>query len=398
MSDQPQQEIMSAQGGDLLSDTGLASVLAKAEIDQQIATARAFPRSWKQVQDRIRSLATLDVETALACTYRKPQGKDKAGNQEYVTGKSIRFAEIVASMYGNSRQGARVISINRKDKTVTAQGVFHDLETNSLTVKEVTRSIATRTGSVFSADMIVVAANAACSIAIRNAILAGVPEAVYKRGYEEAQRLARGDEASLSERRMKAVKAFGELGIKPAQVYEVIGVKGLEDIQLDELMHIGGIYNGITAGDITLESVFYPPKEEAKKAQVIEPDPDDVVGSKPGKKPSSEPKETTQESAADSQGAGEFPHDPETGEIIEDVPAKELPAVSSYVARLIKDIDAQESAEQLEGYILKMFKSNDFKALNELDGQGPVYEAAMAHPCWSEIPDGFIRSKIIGGH
>lgn len=56
---------------------------------------------------------------------------------------------------------------------MTAQGVFHDLERNVAITYEVRRRIVDKNGRRYKPDMIGVTANAACSIALRNAILRG---------------------------------------------------------------------------------------------------------------------------------------------------------------------------------------------------------------------------------
>jgi len=378
----------------LHDDTGTLLAIQRAEIDIQIATARQFPRSWKEVQDSIRSLSTLDKATAESCTYSKPQGKDKDGKQQFVNGPSIRFAEIVASMYGNCRQAARVISIDRKNKQVVAQGVFHDLERNTLTLKEVSRSIATKSGGIYSADMIVVAGNAACSIALRNAILSGVPAAVYKKGLDEAQRLVRGDLKTLAERRQMAVKAFEEFGVKPAQVYAAIGVRGLEDIQLDELMILGGIMNGIKAGDTTVEEVFAPKEEAKPKPQTLAADPADQIGKKP--EPKAEAKEDYPTEAEPEPETVTEVIDSETGEVIE---GEVTFIYNSSVAPFIDRIKSANTATDLEAALKAMFKDKAFQEINAQDLHEPIYEAAKTHPAWDKLDSGsVVRNKIMSGY
>ena len=84
------------------ANASLAVTLARAEIDQQIATARALPRSIERAIKNIVTLSTLDEETAAECIYALPRGG------KTIRGPSIRFAEIVASQWGNARVGSRV--------------------------------------------------------------------------------------------------------------------------------------------------------------------------------------------------------------------------------------------------------------------------------------------------
>ena len=54
----------------------LAVSIAMAEVDQQITTAHAYPRSVDQAVRNILSLATLDEETAAECAYVHSTGRD----------------------------------------------------------------------------------------------------------------------------------------------------------------------------------------------------------------------------------------------------------------------------------------------------------------------------------
>src|SRR5678816_4803120 len=85
-----------------------------------------------------------------------------------IVGPSVRFAEVVASSWGNIRSGARIIDID--DKFITAQGQCFDLEKNICVQVEVKRRITKKDGKRYDDDMIGVTGNAACSISLRNAV------------------------------------------------------------------------------------------------------------------------------------------------------------------------------------------------------------------------------------
>lgn len=233
-------------------DTRLVSELAKAEIDQQITTARQFPRSVKRASDNILSLATLDAEAAAECIYALP----RAGKA--ITGPSIRLAEIIAGQWGNCRVAARVVDVNRAEKYVEAEGVFHDLETNSATKATVRRRIVDSKGRIYTDDMIIVTGNAACSIARRNAILAGVPRAVWRRAEDAARSVIKGDVKTLSERREKAMQAFAVYGVTPDQIFAALGVAGDQEITLEHIPILVGMYSALKNGEATVEEMFAP--------------------------------------------------------------------------------------------------------------------------------------------
>lgn len=241
----------------------LAVSLARAEIDQQIITARAMPRSLSRAVSNITTLATLDEVSAEECIYALP----RAGKA--IKGPSIRLAEIIASQYGNCRVGARVVHVDRYDKYVEAEGVFHDLETNTATTSRVRRRISNKRGELLHEDMIIVTGNAACAIAKRNAILGGVPKAVWRKAYDAVESVIAGDVKTLTERRPMALKAFAAFGVKPEQIFNSLGVAGLDDITLDHMATLTGMRSSLKSGESTVEEMFptkptngdHPPKD-----------------------------------------------------------------------------------------------------------------------------------------
>lgn len=228
----------------------LAVSLARAEIDQQILTARAMPRSISRSVGNIMTLATLDEASAEECIYALP----RAGKA--IKGPSIRLAEIIASQYGNCRVGARVVHVDRYEKFVEAEGVFHDLETNTATTSRVRRRISNKRGDLLQEDMIIVTGNAACAIAKRNAILGGVPKAVWRKAYDAVESVIAGDVKTLAERRPMALKAFAAFGVKPEQIFEALGVAGLDDITLDHMATLTGMRSSLKSGESTVEEMF----------------------------------------------------------------------------------------------------------------------------------------------
>ncbi|MFC6520097.1 hypothetical protein ACFQAT_10285 [Undibacterium arcticum] len=111
-----EQEVMTIESGTI-------ALLNKSEIEQQVATAHKFPRSIKKFRDETMQMVTLTEKIAGECIYSLPRGG------KTIEGPSARFAEVIASAWGNSRAGARVVS--DQGEFVTAQGVFHDLERTS---------------------------------------------------------------------------------------------------------------------------------------------------------------------------------------------------------------------------------------------------------------------------
>lgn len=230
------------------------TLIAKAELDQQITTARAYPRSLKRFVNECLDMATLNENVAAGCIYALPR------DGKTIEGPSARLAEIVASAWGNCRAGARVV--DEGPEFITAQGVFHDLERNVAITYEVRRRITGRDGKRFKADMIGVTGNAACSIALRNAVFKGVPKAFWSDIYEAARRAAVGDIKTLANKRSDALAYVQKMGATPDMVVAALGVGGVEDIGLDELATLKGIITAIRDGETSIEQAFAP-KESA---------------------------------------------------------------------------------------------------------------------------------------
>lgn len=234
---------------------GLA-VTVSAEIDRQISTAKAYPRSVKRFVAKATELVTLNEGVAGSCIYNLPRG----GKQ--IVGPSVRFAEMVASAYGNLRCGARVV--DEGETMLTAQGVCHDLEANIAITFETQRRITKRNGQRYDDDMIAVTGNAANSIALRNAILRCIPKALWSSIYDAARKTAVGDAKTLTSRRDGMLAKFGQLGVTKEQVFALLEKPGIDDITLDDLEKMIGVFTAIKDGK-AIEEYFEPPQGEAKQ-------------------------------------------------------------------------------------------------------------------------------------
>ena len=229
-------------------ESGTAALINRSEIDMQISTAHKFPRSIKRFRQEALAMVTLNEQIAESCIYALPRGN------KTIEGPSARFAEVVASAWGNCRAGARVVS--DQGNFVTAQGIFHDLERNVAITYEVQRRITDSRGRRYNDDMIGVTGNAASSIALRNAILKGVPKAFWSEMYDAARRTVMGDIKTLANRRAEAMAVFQRYGVLPERVFAKLGVAGEQDITLEHLVVLRGIVTAIKDGDTTAEQAF----------------------------------------------------------------------------------------------------------------------------------------------
>jgi hypothetical protein len=235
-------------------EMALISAVAKAELDQQITTARAFPRSLKKFVDECRDMACLNEKVAAECFYAIPR------DGKMIEGPSVRLGEIVQSAWGNCQSGARIV--DEGEDFITAQGVFFDLERNVRVTMEVRRRISsTKNGHKrrYSQDMIGVTGSAACSIALRNAIFRGIPKAFWNDIYLEARKVAAGDAKSLVANRAEALRwLHGKHSVTEKMVLDALGLKGIEDIGLEELATLRGMITAVKDGEVTIAAIFAP--------------------------------------------------------------------------------------------------------------------------------------------
>ena len=252
------QEIIQVQQADMLQ------ALNRSEIDQQVATAKQYPRHLPTVLNQIQTYATMDVETASDCFYALYR-KNADGSDQMISGLSVRMAEIIANAWGNLRVATRIIG--NDGKTITAQAVCHDLETNVAISQEVKRSILTKKGYTFSQDMQVVTGNAAAAIAFRNAVLKVIPKAVTKRVIEEVRKVAMGQALDLETQRQTLIQYFGKFNVTEQMIFDLLQITKREELDKERVFVLKGLYNAIKEGDTTVQEAFVKPVEERKVAE-----------------------------------------------------------------------------------------------------------------------------------
>lgn len=269
--EEPQSQSASAENDQLpqVIEAGSLALLARAEVDVQISTAHAFPRSISAFKAEARSMVTLNEDLAASCFYKLPRGKDERGNAKLIEGPSVRLAEIVGSAWGNIRYGSRVIQIG--EKSVTAQGVCHDLQKNVSATLEVQRRITNRHGKRFNDDMIGVTAAAACSIALRNAIFRVVPMAFVQELMQLAKQTAIGDAKTLASRRDRMIVHFSKMGVGIDRILRRVEVRGVDDIGLQQLEDLLGLATSIKDGDVSIDNAFpeEKPAEQVSRTATV---------------------------------------------------------------------------------------------------------------------------------
>lgn len=236
------------------------TALTKGEIDAQIATAKLYPRNLAKVLNNIETLATMDEDIAGSCFYTlRRQGK-------VIEGPSVRMAEIVASSWGNLRTGYRIIA--NDGKTITAQGICHDLETNTAVTTEVRRRITDKKGQTYNDDMQIITGNAACAIAFRNAVFKVVPAALVKKPIDKAKKVSLGESMTLETSRAKMLDYFKTIGVDEKQIFDYLSVEKVEEIDIDMVVELRGLATAIKEGTTTVKEAFEP-KIDPQKAQEV---------------------------------------------------------------------------------------------------------------------------------
>lgn len=244
----------------VVSQPDMLAALNASEIDMQIATAHKFPRNVEKSLARIKELAIQDPDTAADCFYVLHR-KSADGEEVDIDGLSVRMAEIIAGSWGNLRVASRIIG--NDGKTITAQAVCHDLETNFAISVEVKRRITTKKGFTFSEDMQVVTGNAASAIARRNAILTVVPKAVTAKVVAEIKEVAFGQALDVPKSRQMMITYYQKLGITTEQILHYLEVDCVDNIKKEHILRMRATTQAIKEGTTTLEETFIKPAAEA---------------------------------------------------------------------------------------------------------------------------------------
>lgn len=256
-------EIVTSTG---LVDIASLSAVDRSAIDMQIATAKRYPRSVEKSLKEAQTLACLDEETAETMFYTLER-KGRNNEKTFISGPSVRLAEVMLYAWGNMRVDG---DISAEEKTyVEGQGTCFDLEKNIAVRVKVRRGITTSAGKRYGTDMINVTANASVSLAIRNAIVRVIPRTYIDRLYEGARKAALG-EGTMVQKRQNSFGWFQQNGMKPAQVFQVLGVKGMDDVGEEHILILKGLRNAIKEGETTVEKLLRTTDGESGAASLNE--------------------------------------------------------------------------------------------------------------------------------
>lgn len=226
--------------------------ITRAEMESQSAAAHKYKRSIRQSLLEARTMATTSESVAASCFYKLPRGG------KVLEGPSIRLAEIFACAFGNMHTLSRVVKVG--EKFITAQGIAWDIEKNNRRVVEVERRITTAKGERFKDDMIGVTGNAACSIAVRNAIFSVIPRSYVEEVMLECKKVAIGDAGTFTTRRQALVDwIVGKMGIGLDRILSAVSRKHAEDIDEADFLTLRGFCTAIKDGEAKVDDCFPSP-------------------------------------------------------------------------------------------------------------------------------------------
>ena len=220
-----------------VADTGAMEALNRSEHDIKVTTAKKYPRSMRGFKNSALEMATLDEGIAGSCFYVLPRGKSN------IEGPSVRLAEIIGSAFGNLSYGSRIVACDKQ--WITAQGVCYDYEKNVSACIEVRSRITNKIGETFNDDMIQVTGRAACAIALREAIFKIIPRALWNDIYEQARITSVGKGKTMIASRNDCMTAWKKAGASEQQVLEFLGRKGIEDVTMDDLIQLRGMWTAM---------------------------------------------------------------------------------------------------------------------------------------------------------
>ncbi len=253
------------RGGNALArrvDPAIAAAQAQAvaTIQARYAMARANPRSWDDVRQRVLKTCTRPAFAEKAI-YVKPMGKSS------VRGPSVRLAEELARTAGNLQVGSEVVYEDHHKRVIDV--IVVDLETNLVTTGPVTVEktveraspkdrliIAQRTNTAGEAVYIVAATddeltiktNAMVSKMRRNLVLAMMPADIVEEALDQCRATSRGEAKDQGAARKKIADSFATVGVAVRDVEEYLG-HGFDMMTPDEVQHLREVFATLRDGE-----------------------------------------------------------------------------------------------------------------------------------------------------
>ena len=158
---------------------------------------------------------------------------------------------------GKNAKQQRIKSID--NKSVVAEAVAFDMETNYAVCVEARRSIIDKSGNRYTENVIETNAMAIMAIAERNAILKVIPKSIIDNVYKEAFSFAYGnlsDKTALVKERNRLFNIFKDTyGMLEADVIKCIGLNTKEAVNSENIADLHGIIQSLKDKEITVEDL-----------------------------------------------------------------------------------------------------------------------------------------------
>lgn len=238
-------------------------------LKQMQEQAKAYPRDLVQVQKNASAELMIVPGLAARSYYSIPYNQGKS-NESRVEGPSIKAAMTLLRNWGNAIDGGRVASEDKSNFYV--EGMFFDLQTNRFSMRPIrvskfykpkgSQGLVPRDG-----DALYNAVQAGISKAIRNAILANLPDWLVHGYFNTAKQIVLNPPKEMG----KVVKSIQErvvdgqnaiikkFGVTPEEMREYL-TNNADSIEDDAalLVHLQGLFNSLKDGEYSVDKVFRP--------------------------------------------------------------------------------------------------------------------------------------------
>lgn len=260
---------MSEQVKDLILQ-GHAVIRMENETMQSLSTARPRPsikEILKAALDELEALPEFAAANYYVIPYREKAG-DPNSKIVNVEGLSIKAAMVLQRHYRNAMAGAQITG--EDSRSFQIQGAALDIENNirvqrPRTVLKIQYDQKTRQEYRLSDQKMEQKLQSEISKAIRNAVLAIIPEPVKVAYWRRAKELAASGKsseakakkpASLEERVAKMLASFGKLGVSQTQILLYLSKPSLPEVSEEDLGTLIGVWNAIQDGETTVADAF----------------------------------------------------------------------------------------------------------------------------------------------
>lgn len=370
-----------------------AAAQVRAQMEFHYLMAIRNPRDWEEV--RLRILKECDRPVfAREALYNKPIGKG-------VVGLSIRFAEKALTCMRNVASDT-IVTFDDDQKRIVRQ-VVTDFESNVTFAKDVTiektversqvkegqevlaRRLNSKGQMVYlvraTEDDLLNKEGALVSKAMRTNVLRVLPGDIQAEAEERIRQVLNNQHAQDPEGRKKAMLSkFYELGVKPAQVAELLGHPLDEPITADEFSQLLGLHNAIRDGEASMRDAIDAAKAARGETPMKESDEPPATTATGRVKDQLRRQRTQQQPVANEAQKSAEP------------PAPADDAAQALAERLTFELlDLAEGNRAEADVLLSQSTAGKIQKLDDL-------AAALAEkPGWAEMIDAFIVRRTEGG-